>query len=209
MNLDMLESGAMDRNVLDLSDKMKKMHSGFESAVKPESGTFSGITNHIDKNISNWLGVKINENTDLSAVRGSFMDTAKVMYYGEDLGNGHRTLGLNEINARKRNPDYYYQNLKQQSGFSAEIIGTAKENMQAKIDGTGITTYRADDLAKKHPDLFSVNDQYVDKVRIDSNGYIVDTIQVKFVGNNAESCLSKLMSKSYDKYYENNNLTKM
>lgn len=204
MNLDMTEARAMDSKISGLGEKMKYLHGSFESTVKPESGKFSGINSSIDDNISRWLGMNLPESSDLSAVRNSFMDTSKHMFNGEDLGNGKRTLGLEKIGERYHNctnPDYHYQNLKQQSGFSAEIIGTAKENMQAKLNGTGITAYRVDDLADKGIEGIKKNDQYVDKVRLDRNGNVVERVQIKFVGKNADECLSKLTSKKYDKYF--------
>ncbi len=96
----------------------------------------------------------------------------------------------------KINESYYYQNIKQQAGFAAEIIGTAKENILAKLKGDNCVTYRADD----RPDLFPRNDQYVDKIRMDNAGNILERIQVKFVGKNGAECLNKLLSKDYEKY---------
>lgn len=209
MNFDKPETSGLDNSISDIESKMKILHSGFESSIKPEAGVFSGINESIDKNITNWLDIDLAENTDLSAVRNTFLDTAKQMYSGEDLGDGKRTLGLKDIGARKRNPDYYYQNIKQQSGFSAEVISTAKENMQAKISGSGIATYRVDDLADKAIKGIEKNDQYVDKIRIDSNGNILERVQVKFVGKNGKECLSKLASKSFDKYFNDGAVDKM
>ena len=73
------------------------------------------------------------------------------------------------------------------------------------MDGSGITSYRADD----RPDLFQKNDQYVDKIRVNSKGEIVDRVQVKFVGKNASECLSKLVSPKYDKYFNDGMVDKM
>ena len=69
---------------------------------------------------------------------------------------------------------------------------------------TGVKTYRADD----RPDLFQKNDQYVDKIRVDSTGNI-ERIQVKFVGKDAAECLSKLTSKDFDKYFNDGKVDKM
>lgn len=209
MNFDKPETSGLDNSISDIESKMKILHSGFESSKKPEAGVFSGVNESIDKNITNWLDVDLAENTDLSAFRNTFLDTAKQMYSGEDLGDGKKTLGLKDIGAWKINPDNYHQNLKQHSGFSAEVISTAKENMQAKISGSGITTYRVDDLADKAIKGIAKNDQYVDKVRIDSNGNIVERVQVKFVGKNGEECLRKLKSKSFDKYFNDGAVDKM
>jgi len=61
-------------------------------------------------------------------------------------------------------------------------------------------TRRIDDLALEDPTRYSRNDPYVDKVRFDANGDIIERVQTKFVGKNGEECLSKLMSKKYEKY---------
>lgn len=119
--------------------------------------------------------------------------------------NGNKGLGLKEINKWKINPDFVDQNIKQHAGFAAEVISVIKENLKAAFENTGTTTHRADDL----PHLFKKNDQYVDKVRMDKNGNIIERVQMKFVGDNPKECLSKLMSKKYDKYYFDGKVDKM
>ena len=59
-----------------------------------------------------------------------------------------------------------------------------------KMEKSGLTTYRADDL----PGEFKKNDQLVDKVRKNAQGQIVERIQVKFVGGDGAQCLKKLAS---------------
>ena len=44
-------------------------------------------------------------------------------------------------------------------------------------------TYRADD----RPDLFHKNDQFVDKIRVDADGNVLERIQTKFVGSDGQS----------------------
>ena len=61
-----------------------------------------------------------------------------------------------------------------------------------------MTTVRADD----RPDLFHRNDQYVDKVRLDAQGQIVERVQTKFFGDSGKEWLSKMMSKKNDKYFD-------
>ena len=152
---------------------------------------------------SNWVG------PETAALLVSNMETAidgiKQMYSGVTLENGLQTLGLKEISNWKLNEQFYDQNIKQQAGYVAEVISTAKENIKAIAERSGIRTFRADDL----PDLFAKNDQYVDKVRMDANGNILERIQVKFVGNNGTECLNKLMSKDFDKYFLDGKVDKM
>ena len=87
------------------------------------------------------------------------------MYHGIELENGGKTLGLEDISKLEcKHPDYMAQNIKQHAGYAAEVISTTKENLAAKLEGSGIQTYRADD----RPDLYAKNDQYVDKIRVNS-----------------------------------------
>ena len=85
------------------------------------------------------------------------------------------------------------------------MISTAKENLKAQLEKTGITTYRADDL----PDLFPKNDQFVDKVRMNQQGDIIERIQTKFIGEDAKQCLDKMMSKKFDKYLDSGKVDKI
>lgn len=48
--------------------------------------------------------------------------------------------------------------------------------------------------------MFPKNDQFVDKVRMDSAGNIIERIQTKFVGKDAKSCFDKLKSPKFEKY---------
>ena len=125
------------------------------------------------------------------------LNAIKEMYKGKEGVFDKPTLGLEEIHSWNIPKEFKYQCTRQHAGFAAEVISTAKENLKAKIDGTGLTTVRADDL----PDRFPKNDQYVDKLRLDSAGNIAERIQTKFVGKDPASCLEKLRSKNYEKYF--------
>lgn len=194
MTIDTFEQQALTKPQFDVLEKMMALNKGLDSKVTAIDGVYSNVRPETVKSIARWV------NTDAAAlsstrVAGTF-DIVKQMYSGLEA-NGISTLGLEEISNWKINPEYQYQNLKQHAGYAAEVISTAKENLQAKIDNSGVTTYRADD----RPDLYKRNDQYVDKIRVDQNGNVLETIQTKFVGKNAKECLSKLASKDYDKYF--------
>lgn len=122
----------------------------------------------------------------------------KAMYQSGNEVGSVKTLGIKDIHEWGINPQYAYPNLKQHAGYAAEVIGTAKENLRNMISGSEIVVKRADDL----PELFKRNDQFVDKVRMDKNGNILEKIQVKFVGKNGKECAQKLLSKRYDKYFQ-------
>lgn len=204
MTFDTFESSGLNAVKFDLGGKMSALRSGFESSISSTYDAFKDIPDSVDRNISNWLGTDAPDATDV-------MSSAKEMYNGTTL-NGDKTLGLKEIGDWKINKDYESQNIKQHSGFAAEVIGTTKENLIAQREGTGVKTYRTDDLPNDlQNDLqnqYKKNDQYVDKIRIDSNGNI-ERIQVKFVGKNASGCLDKLTSKKYDKYFNDGKVDKM
>ena len=198
-----------EKKVLEEADKSieeankKRLNRSFENALSAEGGMFdSPFDNTVNRNIAQWLGV--DEKMLLQKDTSGIYDTFKRMYSGVDE-NGVKTRGLKQIHKMKVNPDFKYQNLKQQSGFSAEVISTAKENLKAQFEKTGITTYRADDL----PDLFPKNDQFVDKVRMNQQGDIIERIQTKFIGEDAKQCLDKMMSKKFDKYLDSGKVDKI
>ena len=116
--------------------------------------------------------------------------------------------GLADIANSKVNPDYEYQNIHQQAGFSAEVKTVVRQNAEARIQGDATRTMRTDDLGR-------VNDQLYDTVKLDENGGIIEGsgTQVKFIGysendpfneGNASRAYQKLMSDKFAKYHENN-----
>lgn len=96
-------------------------------------------------------------------------------YRGVDQQTGRRfSKGLKDIAKHKVNPQYADQNIKQQAGFSAEVLVTADENAEAVINGGAPGAWRADDL----PEIYGKNHTVVDRVRIDGS-----EVQTKFVKN--------------------------
>ena len=206
MTFDTFESTSLDTVNFDLRTHMSALQKGFDSSIKPQNDVYTGMPETVDRNISHWLGINmLDASSDLSAIRSTFIDSAKQMYHGIELENGGKTLGLEDISKWGKHPDYMAQNIKQHAGYAAEVISTTKENLAAKLEGSGIQTYRADD----RPDLYAKNDQYVDKIRVNNEGEIIERIQVKFVGNSPEKCLSKMMSSKYDKYFNDGKVDKM
>ena len=205
MAFDMFESASLGTEKFDINEKMASLRSGLESSLKPKDGVIANGPKAIEGNVARWIGVEPALVADLPGIQMTASDIVKQMYTGETPSGEMLSHSLKEIHNWNRHPDYYSQNLNQQAGFSAEVISTAKENLRARLDGTGVTTYRADD----RPDLFPKNDQYVDKIRVNSSGEIIERIQTKFVGNDAESCLKKLASKDYDKYFESGKVDKV
>jgi len=104
---------------------------------------------------------------------------------------------LKGISGERVNPDYEYQNLRQQAGFSAEVKETARENTEHIINRDNTRITRTDDIGR-------VNDPLYDHVEIDKNGNIITDSgsQMKFVGSNPKEALNKLASKKFEKYLE-------
>ncbi|WP_294461384.1 hypothetical protein [uncultured Ruminobacter sp.] len=132
---------------------------------------------------------------------GRYGDAVKehlYVYTGTDAENHAMDLkkGLRDIGEHKINPEYAEQNLKQQSGFSAELKYQARKNAEYRINGDKRRIV-ATDLKNSggYDELF---DHYETK-----DGKIVSMMQMKFVGNDVKSCVDKLMSGDYQKYFDN------
>ena len=152
-----------------------------------------------------------------AALVGAFQDT--VQRYGGAIGEHlvgltgidnlrhHEWIrGLSKIADSKVHPDYEYQNIHQQAGFSAEVKSVVRQNGEARIHGDMTRTMRTDDMG-------SVNDPLYDSVRLNENGTIIEGsgTQIKFVGysesdplneHSATRAFQKLMSDKFAKYHE-------
>ena len=137
-----------------------------------------------------------------SAVKEHYMSYTGI---NNETGN-HLKKGLKDIASSKINPDYEYNNLHQQAGFSAEIKIRAKENANNIINNIKETTVRTDDIGM-------VNDEYCDLVTLDSSGNIIKDSerQVKFIGNSQSDpsgiykpkrILKSLKSRKFEKYLD-------
>lgn len=119
--------------------------------------------------------------------------------------DGALTRTLKQISQSKVNPEYISQNLRQQSGFSAEVLDTARINSDNIIDGLNVRAIRTDDLSTRVDDKFGkiggVNDELYDQA-ITQGKTIVDASQFKFVGGSPEDALEKLAGKKFSKYID-------
>lgn len=88
----------------------------------------------------------------------------------------HKGRSLEEISNYKINLKYKSQNIKQQSGFSAELIEEARQNKEAILSGDEIRTRTTDGIGK-------TNDTQYDHIKIDENGNIIENsgTQMKFL----------------------------
>ncbi|MCQ2725930.1 hypothetical protein JT126_02050 [Helicobacter pylori] len=122
---------------------------------------------------------------------------------------------LEEISKRKINPNYTNQNINQQAGYSAEIKEQAHVNAHNILAGKMGRLRQYDDLSstqkaqigERFPDYAtpSKNHEIVDYISVDEKGNVIPgtAVQSKFVGRNGEECFKKLLSKDYEKYFEN------
>ncbi|MBH0273106.1 hypothetical protein I6764_01605 [Helicobacter pylori] len=122
---------------------------------------------------------------------------------------------LEEISKRKINPNYTKQNIHQQAGYSAEIKEQARVNAHNILAKKGERIVQYDDLfsekkaqvKKLFPNYAtpSKNHEIVDYISVDEKGNVIPgtAVQSKFVGRNGEECFKKLLSKDYEKYFEN------
>lgn len=128
---------------------------------------------------------------------GSAVKEHLVAYSGEDNEKCLKlTKGLKNISKYKVNPNNEHANLKQQSGFAAEVKHVARENAENIINKNGQRVVRTDDIG-------SVNDEFYDHFVYDKNGNTINKSQMKFVGKNPKEALQKLASKDYQKYLDN------
>ncbi|WP_231262680.1 hypothetical protein [Helicobacter pylori] len=122
---------------------------------------------------------------------------------------------LEEISKRKINPNYINQNINQQAGYSAEIKEQARVNAHNILAGKRERIVQYDDLSSGQKAQFkkpfpnyatpSKNHELVDYISVDEKGNVIPgtLTQSKFVGRNGEECFKKLLSKDYEKYFEN------
>lgn len=141
---------------------------------------------------------------------GSAVKEHFVAYSGEDREAGKvLAKGLKNISKSKLNPEFKEQNIKQQSGFSAEVKTVARENAEKIVNGSKAPrSTRTDDIAKQSDGrggtVGGKNDQLLDIAEIDRSGIYIEGSgrQLKFVGGDSKGCYNKLLGAKMDKYRE-------
>lgn len=207
MKFDHIEKTQAKVEHFDLGEKQKYLHSDLENrigALEENALSADERTREIADSISEWLSdgesrIDFDESKIPEAI-----EIIDRMSYGDDV-QGIHTLGLEEISGGRINEEFRNANVRQQAGLAAEVIGTAKDNMLSLVNDTGIKTFRADD----RPYLYDKNDPFVDKVTFDSEGKLLERIQVRFIGHDGESCLRKLNTPAMDKYLYSDEVDKI
>lgn len=219
MIIDGIESQGLQVGQFDLAERLRGLNREIKTTMKPIDGCYQRIDSSVDIRISKMLG--IDNVSAVESLHSTIMDATKDMLQGIERG-GYKTMGLEDLKKWKLDPasEFYDINLKQQSGFAAEIISTYKENLAAKARGLDLATYRTDDLPILFPQKkFKLNngkewtpkrnDQFVDKVRLNKAGEVVERIQTKFVGDNGKEWLEKMTSKKFEKYLDGDIVDKL
>ena len=86
---------------------------------------------------------------------GSAVKEHYVAFSGKDYENNKNLMkGLRQISEQKINPDYEYQNIHQQAGFSAEVKEVARYNAEKIINGDRTRKIRTDDMGKINDPLY-------------------------------------------------------
>ena len=207
MKFDHIEKTQAKVEHFGLGEKQKYLHSELENrigALEENALSVDERTREITDSISKWLSdgesrIDFDESKIPEAI-----EIIDRMSYGDDV-QGIHTLGLEEISGGRINEEFRNANVRQQAGLAAEVIGTAKDNMLSLANDTGIKTFRADD----RPYLYDKNDPFVDKVTFDSEGKLLERIQVRFIGHDGESCLRKLNTPAMDKYLYSDEVDKI
>lgn len=117
----------------------------------------------------------------LNQTYGEMASQMKQAYKGiriDEFGDEiiHKGRNLKDISNYKVNKEYESQNIKQQSGFSAELIEEARQNKEAILSESKVRTRTTDGIGK-------TNDTQYDHIKIDENGDIItgSGTQMKFL----------------------------
>lgn len=123
----------------------------------------------------------------IQAYKGTRYDSA-----GNDIG--HKGRNLKDISEYKLNDKYKENNLKQQSGFSGELLKEANDNREAILNDDKNRTRTTDGVGK-------TNDQVHDHTKVDSNGDIITNSgsQMKMLKDH-KKVVDKMVKDDWEKY---------
>lgn len=100
-----------------------------------------------------------------------------VRYHASGMDLGHKGRSLQKISEYKLNERMREQNIKQQAGFSAELVEEARKNQRNILEGNKVRLRTTDGIGQ-------TNHQQYDFVEVDENGSVIPAsgIQMKFLG---------------------------
>ncbi|SHH39884.1 hypothetical protein [Clostridium grantii] len=120
--------------------------------------------------------------------------------------------GLKQVAESKVNPNFEYQNLKQQAGFAAEINYVDKINADNIINRTNIRVSRSNDVGLGNHTQFDILAVDIEGNPILNSDQPLWSAQMKFCGgyqtqeqiqNSSEKLVGKLASEEWDRYRGN------
>lgn len=113
--------------------------------------------------------------------------------------------GLKQVSESKVHPDYEYQNIKQQAGFSAEVHFVDKTNAENIINKSDNRIHRSNDIGRG-------NDTQFDVLSVDELGNPTWSAQMKFCGKfgtpqeikkSSEDLVEKMAGDKWERYRGN------
>lgn len=146
-------------------------------------------------------GANIALNNEMLTRGGDAARELNVGLTGVDNKNGlHLTKSLMSISNEKLNsdPEIRNVNIKQQAGFSAEVLDTAKRNADAKMTGSDRYYSRIDDVPGH-----AVNETAYDVAAYDASGNELpgSAAQMKFIKSNPRELMNELTGKNFREKY--------
>lgn len=126
-------------------------------------------------------------------------------YTGVDPATGQKMQkSLSSIAKSKINPNYRSQNIKQQAGYTAEVLEVAEKNAANIMEGKHAGYTRVDDVPGR-----PVNETAFDITAFDENGREVlsESSQLKFTKSNAKEQAKQLTGRKFRKKYPHGKYT--
>lgn len=145
---------------------------------------------------------------DVTARHGAAVNEHLAAYDGVNYEAGftpraRMQKSFKSIAKSKVNRQFRDSNLKQQSGFDAEVIEATRARAKAAAKGKRPDVLRMDDAGPKG--ARHSNDQFIDITKVDAKGNPMpgSGYQMKFIGGDPGQCLNKLLGPKCRKYLDN------
>lgn len=144
---------------------------------------------------------------DVSARHGAAVNEHLAAYDGVNYEAGFtpharmqkslKSIAKNKVDRRFRD-----SNIKQQSGFDAEVVEATRARADAASKGKKPDVLRMDDAGPKGSRR--ANDQLIDITTVDASGNPIpgSGYQMKFIGSDPNQCLTKLLGTKCRKYLD-------
>lgn len=170
-------------------------------------GTFSMVKEEKEKEHSGLVDSVIGAATTENVERYGRAASEYIKGYKGSLDENGDILrkGLKQVSESKVNPNFEYQNIKQQAGFSAEIHYVDKTNAENIISKNDTRIHRSNDIGRG-------NDPQFDILSVDDSGNPSWGAQMKFCGKfgtpeeiqrSSENLVDKMTGDKWERYRGN------